>query len=576
MNSLRVSTRLAITLALAALLLLAVGAMGAWGIRSANESLKTVYDDRVVPLGQLGQIQRLMAANQQAVEAAVADRSQAEAAGHTVATNRGAIDALWNAYMATQLTADEERLARQFAAERAAFVQQGLQPALQALRQGELDRAQQLARGALAQGATATRTTMEQLMALQVTVAQEAFAAAQARYQRLVAITATLMALGCAGVALMGWLLNRSLTRQLGAEPAEAQALAQAVASGELDTAIALRAGDATSLMAALAQMQASLRRAVGSVRRDADGVATASTEIAQGTLDLSQRTEEQASALQQTAASMEQLGSTVRQNAEHAQEAQALAEHTAAVAQRGGTVVREVVGTMQGIEDSSRRIADIVGTIDSIAFQTNILALNAAVEAARAGEQGRGFAVVASEVRSLAQRSADAAREVKTLISQSVERVDAGARRVADAGATMQQIEASVAQLLERVAQISAATVEQSSGVQQIGEAVTQMDQVTQQNAALVEESSAAAESLRHQAAQLLAAVAVFRLGDEAPAAPAMATAARAPTAPAGVARATLARVSQASRGAAHKPSAGSGPTAPATPAPAADWASF
>ena len=513
MNSLKVSARLAITLALAAVLLLAVGAMGAWGIRSANESLKTVYEDRVVPLGQLGQIQRLMAANQQAAESAVADRSRTGDAASTVASNRSRIDELWRAYMATRLTPEEERLARQFAAHRAAFVQQGLLPTLQALREGDLSAAQQIAQGALAKGATVARAAMDELMALQVTVAQAEFTEAQHRYVRLVAICGTLIALGCAGVALLGWLLNRSLGRQLGAEPADAVALAHAVASGALDTPIRLRDGDQASLMAALAQMRDSLARTVAMVRRDADGVATASSQIAQGTMDLSQRTEEQASALQQTAASMEQVGTTARHNAEQAQAARRLADDAASVAQRGGAVVTEVVGTMKGIEDSSRRIAEIVGTIDGIAFQTNILALNAAVEAARAGEQGRGFAVVAGEVRSLAQRSAEAAREVKALIAQSVERVDAGARRVADAGETMQSIESVVAQLRTIVSEISAASHEQSAGVQQIGDAVTQMDQTTQQNAALVEESSAAAENLRQQAAQLLQAVSVFRL---------------------------------------------------------------
>ena len=513
MNSLKVSTRLAITLALAAVLLLAVGAMGTWGIRSANESLKTVYEDRVVPLGQLGQIQRQMAANLQAVEAAVVDRNQLDAAAATVAANRAAIDETWEAYMATRLTPEEERLARQFATERAAFVQQGLARVLQALREDDAASAHQIALGAMAQGAAATRTTMEQLMALQVTVAKDEFAQAQAKYQRLVAFTAGLIALGCAGVAVLGWLLQRSLTRQLGAEPAEAAALAHAVAAGGLDMAITLRPGDDRSLMAALAQMRDSLSRTVAAVRRDADGVANASSEIAQGTQDLSQRTEEQASALQQTAASMEQVGTTAHQNAEQAQAARRLAEGAAQVARRGSEVVSDVVSTMKGIEDSSRRIAEIVGTIDGIAFQTNILALNAAVEAARAGEQGRGFAVVASEVRSLAQRSAEAAREVKSLISQSVERVDAGARRVGEAGQTMQEIQASVSQLHTIVAEISAASAEQSAGVQQIGEAVTQMDQTTQQNAALVEQSSAAAESLRQQAAQLLDAVSVFRL---------------------------------------------------------------
>jgi methyl-accepting chemotaxis protein len=260
--------------------------------------------------------------------------------------------------------------------------------------------------------------------------------------------------------------------------------------------------------------MKDSLTRVVGDVRGNAESVATASAQIAQGNLDLSQRTEEQASALEETAASMEQLGSTVKQNADNARQANQLAQSASAVATEGGDVVNDVVKTMKGINDSSRRIADIIGTIDSIAFQTNILALNAAVEAARAGEQGRGFAVVASEVRSLAQRSAEAAREIKTLITASVEQVDQGTALVDKAGSTMQQVVTSIKRVTDIMGEISSASIEQSAGVSQVGEAVSQMDQVTQQNAALVEESAAAAESLRAQAQQLVQAVAVFRLG--------------------------------------------------------------
>jgi methyl-accepting chemotaxis protein len=256
--------------------------------------------------------------------------------------------------------------------------------------------------------------------------------------------------------------------------------------------------------------------KVVGQVRGNADSVATASAQIAQGNADLSQRTEEEASALQQTAATMEQLGTTVRQNAENAQQANQLAHGASAVALQGGKVVGQVVQTMKGISDSSRKIADIIGTIDGIAFQTNILALNAAVGAARAGEQGRGFAVVAGEVRNLAQRSAEAAKEIKRLIGASVERVEQGSALVDRAGQTMNDVVNSIRRVTDIVGEISAASVQQSTGVNQVGEAVGQMDQVTQQNAALVEESAAAAESLRGQAAALVQAVAAFKLGHE------------------------------------------------------------
>jgi methyl-accepting chemotaxis protein len=328
--------------------------------------------------------------------------------------------------------------------------------------------------------------------------------------QLTAALTAGALLLGVAACLV----ITVGLLRQLGGEPQVAARVARAVAAGDLTTPIALRPGDHDSLMARLSEMQASLGRVVASVRHGSENVATASAEIAQGNSDLSGRTEQQASALEQTAASMEELGSTVRQNADNAKQANQLARSASDVATSGGEVVSQVVTTMKGINDSSKKIADIIGVIDGIAFQTNILALNAAVEAARAGEQGRGFAVVASEVRNLAQRSAEAAKEIKTLISASVERVAQGTTLVDKAGATMNEVVASIRRVTDIVGEITAASTEQSSGVAQVGEAVTQMDRATQQNAALVEQSAAAAESLKNQARQLVDAVAVFKVG--------------------------------------------------------------
>jgi len=308
--------------------------------------------------------------------------------------------------------------------------------------------------------------------------------------------------------------ITRALIRQLGGEPRMAAQLARAVAEGDLTTLVPVKPGDSTSLMAALREMQASLARVVSTVREGSEGVATASTQIAMGNSDLSNRTEQQAMALQRTAASMSELGSTVTRNADCARQANALAVTASAVAAKGGEAVSQVVDTMKGITESSRQIADITGVIDGIAFQTNILALNAAVEAARAGEQGRGFAVVAAEVRSLAQRSAEAAKQIKTLITDSAQRVERGSQHVGRAGKTMHEVVDAIARLQEIVADISAASDAQNAGVSEVGNAVAEMDQSTQQNAALVEQSAAAADSLRQQASQLVQVVAVFRLG--------------------------------------------------------------
>ncbi len=344
---------------------------------------------------------------------------------------------------------------------------------------------------------------------------QGQLAAADARqtFQQVRGLVVALLALGLAVGLVLSVTISRQLLRQLGGEPTAAVAVARAVAAGDLTTPIALKPGDSSSLLAQLQAMQHSLVKTVGQVRSGSEQVATASQQIAQGNQDLSGRTEQQAASLQQTAATMDELGSTVRNNADNARQANQLALNASGVAVHGGEVVNQVVTTMQGINASSKKIADIIGVIDGIAFQTNILALNAAVEAARAGEQGRGFAVVASEVRSLAQRSAEAAKEIKTLISASVERVDQGTVLVDQAGQTMAEIVTAIRRVTDIMGEISSASAEQSNGVTQIGQAVTQMDQATQQNAALVEESAAAAESLRQQAEQLVKAVAVFRL---------------------------------------------------------------
>ncbi|MFG0601169.1 methyl-accepting chemotaxis protein [Delftia sp. WSY_4] len=343
--------------------------------------------------------------------------------------------------------------------------------------------------------------------------------------------------------ALVAWAITRRIKGLLGGEPAYAAQVTQEVAKGNLAVNVQLRRGDTTSLLASLEAMRASLAGIVSQVRHSSESIATGASQIASGNADLSARTEEQAANLEETAASMEQMTATIQQNVDTVRSASGLAQSASATAVQGGEVVHGVVSTMEDITHSSRKIGEIIGVIDAIAFQTNILALNAAVEAARAGEQGKGFAVVASEVRSLAQRCANAAKEIKGLISESVGKVAAGSRQVAEAGSTMNDIVTQTHRVAELISDIGAATQEQSQGVTQVSDAVQQLDQVTQQNASLVEESAAAADSLNKQAAQLVQLVSVFRLDESE----ARAQAVSAPVAAAGLARAQTARPSPA-----------------------------
>ena len=446
---------------------------------------------------------------------------------------------------------------------------------------GNLDAARKLASERLEPdlaGYLGAITTLRQFQSAQI---KSLSTDIQAEFARGQLLSTVIGLLAVATGILIAWLITSSLLKRLGGEPDAAAEIAGRIAAGDLNVVIAIAPKDRSSLLFAIRAMRDNLSNMVGEVRQATDSIATGSREIASGNLDLSSRTEEQASALGQTAASMAELTSTVKQNADNARQANTLAESASAMALKGGEVVGEVVTTMSSINESARKIVDIIGVIDGIAFQTNILALNAAVEAARAGEQGRGFAVVASEVRTLAQRSAAAAKEIKALIGDSVEKVNQGSRLVDQAGSTMGEIVDSVRRVTDIISEISAASTEQTGGIDQINVAITEMDQVTQQNAALVEEAAAAAEAMQDQAARLAQLVSVFQLagaqGAPAPVAVPRIATARVPARPA-ITAAAPTKIRVPAR--APAPVIAASPAQPARQAPVAahggDWEEF
>ncbi|MES2935188.1 MAG: methyl-accepting chemotaxis protein [Pseudomonadota bacterium] len=511
LKNITIKSRLFFVIAFLSFLMVAIGTLGLVSLNSVNSSLKTVYEDRLVALGQLDQVIRSILQTQLTIAKAVSDDpAKIDAEMDSVDKTKENASKVWAEYMATYLTADEKILADKFATARKTFLEEGLQPAVAAFRAKDIAKATEIVHGKFDQHFTQVNTAMNDLIALQLGEGRKEYAQSQQNYSlvRIISIAAILVGILCG--TMIGFWLIRSISRPLN----YAVAIAKNVASGDLTQVILVESTNETGqLLQALKNMNDSLTATVGEVRTSTDTIANASSEIAAGNMDLSSRTEQQAASLEETASSMEELTSTVKQNADNARQANQLAVSASDFAMKGGQVVGHVVNTMVSIKDSSRKIVDIIGVIDGIAFQTNILALNAAVEAARAGEQGRGFAVVAAEVRNLAQRSASAAKEIKGLISDSVEKVDAGSKLVDDAGATMGQIVTSVKQVADIMNEISAASQEQSAGIEQINFAITQMDEVTQQNAALVEEAAAAAASMQDQAASLARTVAVFKL---------------------------------------------------------------
>ncbi|TFW33194.1 methyl-accepting chemotaxis protein [Massilia horti] len=522
-----IKTRLIFVIVLLGLELVVGAVVGLFSLGQANDEMASMYDDRLVCLGQLDTIVRQLDQNQLDVAQAVtAEPARVRVLLDEIATSRQLIAQQWQAYSATKMTDREREVAARFSEARAKFLSEALEPAVAAIRAGDLQRATTLVHGPLSQLFQPVRASIDELIQLQLGEAEQADKRSRSTYELVRLVCLSGMALGLVLAAVVGAMLVRGIVNPL----EEAVRIAGAVASGDLTQDIDVKSNDETGrLMRALKEMNQGLANIVGQVRAGTDTIATASGQIAAGNLDLSSRTEQQAAALEETASSMEELTSTVRQNADNARQANALALSASEVAGKGGAVVTEVVATMGAINGSATRIADIIGVIDGIAFQTNILALNAAVEAARAGEQGRGFAVVASEVRSLAQRSAAAAKEIKALIDDSVQKVHHGSELVDRAGATMGEIVQSVSRVTDIMAEIMAASQEQIGGIEQVNQAITQMDQTTQQNAALVEQASAAAQALREEADGLAKAVGTFRLNAQAAPRPATATAPKA-----------------------------------------------
>ena len=515
----KIAHRLAVLMASVLTLMLVVAYFSLEGMYHSNRALDRVYQDRVVPLQQIKAVSDAYAVF--IVDAAhkVRDGAFTPAQGRdSIAKAKRDAQASWKAYLATELVPEEKTLTERFQqlqAKADSAVAQ-LEKILQSEEKVALELSEFTAR-AMYPALDPLQDVLGALIQLQLDVAKKEYDEAAENFRRTMLGVLALLAAAVAISLAVGYRVARSIVRQLGAEPGNAAALAQSVAQGDLTVAIELRPNDTDSVMAHLKQMQQALVAVVSSVHDGAETVSSASAQIAEGNADLSARTEGQASSLEQTAASVEEFNSSVRQNADNTRQADRLAHAAYEVADQGGAVVAKVVTTMKDIHQSSARIADIIGVIDGIAFQTNILALNAAVEAARAGEQGRGFAVVASEVRTLAQRSAAAAKEIKDLITASVNRVAEGSDLVDQAGSTMQQVVSAIREVNDLMRDISTANSEQSQGIGQINEAVTHLDQGTQQNAALVEEMSAAANSLNSKAHELLATVNVFKLPSHA-----------------------------------------------------------
>ena len=521
LKNITIKSQLLFVMGLLSLLLIGTGVLGLLALNTTDQSLKTVYEDRTVPLGNLNSVITELTINQlDLVSSIYADPDQMARTMDAIDARLKKIDTAYAAYAATEAREDEKQVAAKFVTDYKLFVDKALRPAITAARNGNILRVTEIVNENMTPLIQPVRSGIDKLIAIQLDEAHHAFTLSQDRFALTRNVSIGVIVFGVLVAGFMATWLIRAIARPMH----DAVQIARSVAAGDLTQRIHVDSTNETGqLLQALKDMNDSLLRTVGAVRRSTETITVASGEIASGNADLSSRTEAQAGSLEETASSMEELTSTVKQNADNARQANQLVVTASEIATRGGEVVNQVVTTMGSIKESSRKIVDIIGVIDGIAFQTNILALNAAVEAARAGEQGRGFAVVAAEVRNLAQRSAGAAKEIKALIGDSVGKVDSGSTLVDEAGTTMEEIVASVRRVADIMSEITAASQEQSDGIEQINQAITQMDEMTQQNAALVEQAAAAAQSMQDQSIELSRSVSTFRLDENNQSAPAV-----------------------------------------------------
>jgi methyl-accepting chemotaxis protein len=530
-SNLSVKARLFATLTLLGVVAVAIGIVGLNGSKQSNSNLDALFSNRMMPTGWVGEVTRGTREVLEKAESVVIrqDPALVMSASDALREKEAEVRGLLDKIKAADVTDEERRLAGEFA-QHTASAFSAMNEAMSLARGGTFDKAEGLLLEKGRPEYEAALRSGDGLLAAQISVAQGMRDDAEKHFHRSTTIIVGAMLIGLAAAGALGFFLVQSIVSALNT----AVSIADRIANGEIGNDVVVRSNDEPGqLLSSLKRMDAKLVEIVAGVRASADAVGAASRELSHGNDDLSQRTQQQAAALEETASSMEEMTATVKQNADNARQANQLAVGAREQAERGGAVVQRAIGAMGEINSSSRKIADIIGVIDEIAFQTNLLALNAAVEAARAGEQGRGFAVVATEVRNLAQRSASAAKEIKDLIQDSVEKVKTGSELVDESGRTLSEIMESVKKVTDIVAEIAAASEEQSAGIEQVNNAVSQMDNVTQQNAALVEQAAAASKAMEQQSTTLQRQIGYFNTKDGsllASAAPAMSPAAASP----------------------------------------------